>query len=452
MNFFGTDGIRGLANKHPLKPEVIVKIGRGIGLYFKKHHENHGRTKIIIGKDTRLSGYMIETAIISGLCSAGVNAYLVGPMPTPAVAHLVRSFAADAGIVISASHNPFQDNGIKIFDSKGYKLSEESEEEIESLIEADEEVIGEDLGKAFRIDDASGRYIEFAKSSINNLSLKGLKIVVDCANGAAYSVAPKIFSELGAEVVVIHNKPNGKNINKNCGALHPESLVKKVVEEKADVGIALDGDADRVIMVDENGKVLDGDDILFMNALFLKNRDKLKGNVVVATVMSNFGFEKALKEHGIDLIRVSVGDKHVAMKMKEIGASIGGEQSGHIIFTDYSTTGDGTITALQTLRVLKETGKKLSYFSNLIKKTPQILVNLKVNEKIPLGNLQRTKEMILKLQEKLDGRGRILVRYSGTQNLLRVMVEGDDESLIKNFAEQIVEVADGEINKKSNVN
>ncbi len=448
MNFFGTDGIRGLANKHPLKPEVIVKIGRGIGLYFKKHHENHGRTKIIIGKDTRLSGYMIETAIISGLCSAGVNAYLVGPMPTPAVAHLVRSFAADAGIVISASHNPFQDNGIKIFDSKGYKLSEESERDIESLIEADEEVIGEDLGKAFRIDDARGRYIEFAKSSINNFSLKGLKIVVDCANGAAYSVAPKIFSELGAEVIVIHNKPNGKNINRNCGALHTESLVRKVVEEKADAGIALDGDADRVIMVDEKGKVLDGDDILFMNTLFLKDKDKLNKKVVVATVMSNFGFEKALKEQGVDLVRAGVGDKHVVMKMKEFKASIGGEQSGHIIFNDYSTTGDGTITALQTLRVLKETGKKLSYFANLIKKTPQVLVNLKVDKRIPIDNLLRTREIILNLQEKLKGKGRILVRYSGTQNLLRVMVEGDDESLIKGFAERIVKTADEEINKK----
>ena len=447
MNFFGTDGIRGLANKHPLKPEVIVKIGRGIGLYFKRKHKNPGKTKIIIGKDTRLSGYMIETAIISGLCSAGVNAYLVGPMPTPAVAHLVKSFAADAGIVISASHNPFQDNGIKIFDSDGYKLNELAEEEIESLIESDEEVIGEDLGKAFRIDDAGGRYIEFAKSSIGNLSLKGLKIVVDCANGAAYSVAPKIFSELGAEVIVMHNKPNGKNINKNCGALHPESLVKKVVEEKADAGIALDGDADRVIMVDENGKVLDGDDILFMNALFLKDHNRLKNNLVVATVMSNFGFEKALNERGIKLVRVNVGDKHVAMKMKEIGASIGGEQSGHIIFRDYSTTGDGTITALQTLRVLKKTGKKLSYFSNLIKKTPQILVNLEVEKKIPINNLPKTKEAILKLQRELDGNGRILVRYSGTQNLLRVMVEGTDESLIKNFAERIVKIADEEINK-----
>ncbi len=439
---FGTDGIRGLANKYPLTPELIVKIGRGIGFYFKKHHRNHGVTKVIVGKDTRISGYMIETAIISGLCSAGVNAYLVGPMPTPAIAHLVRSFAADGGIMISASHNPAGDNGIKVFNPDGYKLTDEEEEEIESLMEKEPEgIIESSIGKAHRIDDARGRYIEFAKASVDNISLKGLRVIIDCANGASYAVSPKIIKELGAHVIVLNNRPNGLNINKECGALHPEVIQKAVIKEKADIGISLDGDADRVIIVDEKGDIFDGDDILLMSALSLKENNKLRKNTVVATVMSNIGLEISLKKRGINLVRTRVGDRYVIEEMKKNDYNLGGESSGHIIFADYSTTGDGTITALQVLRFLKESGKKLSEFSNLLDRKPQTSVNLKVKEKKPIEGLKGLNKKINEAKNILGYNGRVIIRYSGTQNLLRIMVEGPDKKQIKRIADELYEAA-----------
>ncbi|MEM2121062.1 MAG: phosphoglucosamine mutase [Candidatus Woesearchaeota archaeon] len=452
---FGTDGIRGVGNLYPLEPEFVVRIGKAIGIYFKRRNEKNGnnkKTTIVIGKDTRISGYLIENALVAGLCSVGVNAYLVGPLPTPAISHLVRSFAADAGIMISASHNPAQDNGIKIFDDKGFKLSDEEEEEIEKIIFSDEtknlRIIGADIGKAKRIDDARGRYIEFAKASINNTSLKGLKVVLDCANGAAYSVTPKIISELGAEVIVLNDNPNGLNINEKCGALHPEVIKERVVEEKADIGIALDGDADRVIMVDEHGNEIDGDHILLMCALELKNKNQLNNNTVVATVMSNFGLELALKKAGIKLVRVDVGDRYVIEEMKKNNYNLGGEQSGHIIFLDYTTTGDGTIAALQVLRIMKETHKKLSELSKLLEKKPQFLFNVEVREKKPLHETEKTHKKIKEIEEILKDNGRILVRYSGTQNLLRIMIEGNDEEKLKRLGQEIVEIAEKELGVK----
>lgn len=453
---FGTDGVRGIANKYPLDPETIVKLGRAIGYYFKKHrnknnHLNGSPIRVVVGKDTRISGYMIETAIISGLCSAGVHALLVGPMPTPSIAHLVRSFAADGGIMISASHNPAEDNGIKVFDSNGFKLSDEAEEEIEGLMNAledkriDSEIIGGLIGKAKRIEDARGRYIEFAKSSINNKSLKGLRVVVDCANGAAYAVTPLILRELGADVIVLNNKPNGLNINKNCGALHPELIQKVVVEEKADVGIALDGDADRVVMVDEKGNIVDGDHILLMSAIALKEEGRLKNNTVVATVMSNIGLEIALKKLGINLVRTKVGDRYVLEEMRKSDYNLGGEQSGHIIFLDYSTTGDGTIASLQVLKIMKEKQRKLSELASLLDKKPQVLLNQEVKQKIPLEQLSILPKKILEVKQRLGNNGRVLVRYSGTQNVLRIMVEGPDEELLWKLAREIAQVAEEEL-------
>ena len=453
---FGTDGIRGIGNLYPLEPEFVVKIGKAIGIHFKNKNQNNDknkRTTIVIGKDTRISGYLIENALVSGLCSVGVNCYLVGPLPTPAISHLVRSFAANAGIMISASHNPAIDNGIKIFNDKGFKLRDEEEEEIEKIIFSEEpkklNIIGAEIGKAKRIDDARGRYIEFAKASINNNSLKGLKVVLDCANGAAYSVTPKIISELGAEVVVLNDNPNGLNINDNCGALHPEIIKRVVKEEKADIGIALDGDADRVIMVDENGNEIDGDHILLMCALELKKKNQLNKNTVVATVMSNLGLELALKKAGIKLVRVDVGDRYVTDEMRKNNYNLGGEQSGHIIFSNYTTTGDGTIAALQVFRIMKETGKKLSQLSKLLEKKPQVLFNVEVKEKKPLHETRETHKKIKEVEEILKENGRILIRYSGTQNLLRIMIEGDNEEKIRKLGEEIVSIAEKELGVKN---
>ncbi|MGB9748972.1 MAG: phosphoglucosamine mutase [Candidatus Woesearchaeota archaeon] len=452
---FGTDGIRGIGNLYPLEPEFVVRIGKAIGIHFKKQNEknwNSKKTTVVIGKDTRISGYLIENALVSGLCSAGVNCYLVGPLPTPAISHLVRSFAANAGIMISASHNPAIDNGIKIFDENGFKLNDQEEEEIERIIFSEEvqklRITGAEIGKARRIDDARGRYIEFAKASINNQSLKGLKVVLDCANGAAYSVTPRIISELGAEVIVLNDNPNGLNINKNCGALHPEVIKRAVKEENADVGIALDGDADRVIMVDENGSEIDGDHIMLMCALELKGKKQLKKDTVVATVMSNFGLELALKKAGIKLVRTDVGDRYVVDEMKKNNFNFGGEQSGHIIFLDYTTTGDGTIAALQVLRIMKETGKKLSELSKLLEKKPQFLFNVEVREKKPLHETKETHKKIKEVEEMLKDNGRILVRYSGTQNVLRIMIEGDNHEKIKKLGQEIVNIAEKELGMK----
>lgn len=441
---FGTDGVRGEANVYPITAEIALKIGQAAAKVFRN---KKGRAKILIGKDTRVSGYMIEYALTSGICSKGVDVLLVGPMPTPAIAHLTKSFAADCGIVISASHNSYEDNGIKFFGPDGFKLDDETEKEIEDLALNNNfdtsEFTGDKIGKAHRIDDAAGRYIEFAKSSVRNNTLNGLKIVVDCANGAAYKIAPMIFDELGAQVIVINNRPNGTNINYNCGATHPEVIKRAVKQVKADVGIALDGDADRVIMVDEEGKELDGDNILAIAADYFKRKNNLPSNTVVATVMSNLGLKKFLENKEINFVETKVGDRYVVEEMRKNNYAIGGEQSGHIIFSKYTTTGDGTITALQILNIMKREGKKLSELRNLLHRYPQVIINIPVNVKKPIEDMTSLQTMI-KNYESLDGR--ILIRYSGTENLCRVMLEGKNKKEITEIAEKLAK----EIRKETN--
>lgn len=439
---FGTDGIRGVANRYPITPEVALKLGKAAAEVFKTDKEQH---LILIGKDTRRSGYMLENALTAGICSMGVHVLLVGPMPTPAIAHLTRSFAADAGIMISASHNPAADNGIKFFSRDGAKLPDETEEEIEQLFfQGDipnEQIIEGAVGRAKRIDDARGRYIEFAKASVQNHSLKGIRMVLDCANGGAYCVSPYIFRELGAEVEVIHDQPNGLNVNLNCGSEHPEAMRSRVLESHADIGIALDGDADRVVMVDEEGRFVDGDMILAMMAVHLKSTGLLKNDTVVATEMSNGGLDAAMQTAGIRLLRTRVGDRYVYDEMLKGDYNLGGEQSGHIIFRDYCTTGDGTIVALQVIHLMKHSGRKLSELSRVMTRLPQVLVNVEVKEKIPFEKLPALKRQIDEAHQQLNGIGRVHVRYSGTQNLLRIMLEGGSESLVSRHAQAIAEEA-----------
>lgn len=436
---FGTDGIRGKANIYPMTPEMALRIGKAVALYFQKKNKRE-KHRIVIGKDTRLSGYMLETALTSGIVAMGVDSFLVGPMPTPAISHLTKSMNCDAGIVISASHNPSEDNGIKIFDTQGYKLDEKAEEEIESLIlsrELNSQATGHSIGKAYRVNDARGRYIEFAKNSIDNTPLDGLKVVLDCANGAAYHIAPQVFSELGAETIVLNAEPNGYNINRNCGALHPEVIKSAVKQNNADIGIAFDGDADRVIVCDENSKLVDGDTILAIFATHLKKNGKLPSNTVVATVMSNLGLEKAMEKIGVKLIRTSVGDKHVIDEMKRHSYELGGEQSGHIIFREYSSTGDGIVCALQLARIMKESNKKLSALVPVLERFPQELVNIDIKEKVPFDRMSRVKKAIEKAEKELGENGRVLVRYSGTENKARVMVEASKEETVKRIAREI---------------
>jgi phosphoglucosamine mutase len=436
---FGTDGVRGKANIYPMNAETALKLGKAAAAVFMNGKKRH---KIIIGKDTRISCYMIENALTSGILSMGVDVLLVGPMPTPAISHLTKSFGADAGIVISASHNPAEDNGIKFFDKDGFKLSDETEKKIEELAFSEikvEHITGGLLGRAKRIDDAQGRYIEFAKNSINNLSLKGLKIVLDCANGAAYKVSPLIFEELGANVIIINNHPNGLNINDECGALHPEEMKKFVIQYDADIGIALDGDADRVIMVDENANNVDGDEIMAMCGIYMQKKDILNKNTIAATIMSNIGFEISMKEKGITITRTAVGDRHVIEEMRKNNYNLGGEQSGHIIFLDHTKTGDGTISALQVLRIMKETGGKLSKLARCMKKFPQIMINVDVKKRIDFEVMPNVVEKIDKVRKKLKNNGRVIVRYSGTQNVARIMVEGDNEKEINKYAKEIAD-------------
>ena len=434
---FGTDGIRGKANVYPMTVDIATKVGQAV----VKVLRDGNNPKIIIGKDTRLSGYMFENAIAAGVTSMGGRAVLVGPMPTPAIAHLTKSFNADAGIVISASHNPAEDNGIKIFDSNGFKLKDEVEDEIEDFI-LNQEMKYDKIGKAIRIKNASGRYIEFAKSSIKNISLKGLKIVLDCANGAAYNIAPLVFSELGAEVIVINNTPDGSNINLNCGSEHSEVITKLVKEHNADIGVALDGDADRVIVIDENGNEVDGDTIMAIVALELKRKNLLKNNTVVSTIMSNLGLNKCLKDNGINIVQTAVGDRNVVEEMKKSKYVFGGEQSGHIIFLDYATTGDGIISALQLLKIMKKSEKKISELAKVMTKMPQVLINVEVKEKKELKELNAFK-IIKQVEENLGENGRIVVRYSGTQNMARVMIEGEGD--IESYANQIVDAIKDEV-------
>ncbi len=437
MKLFGTDGVRGKANIYPITAEIALKLGKASAKVLGKRN----KPIFIIGKDTRLSGYMLENALTAGLTSMGADVYLVGPMPTPALAHLVRSFNCDAGIMISASHNPYTDNGIKFFDSKGFKLPDEIEEEIEKNVFLDlstEHVDTTKIGRAYRIDDARGRYIEFAKASINNSSLKGLRVVIDCANGAAYKVAPYILKELGAETIVLSDEPNGNNINLNCGALHPEIMKEAVLKHKADAGISLDGDADRIIMCDEKGNILDGDYILAITGLDFIKKKLLKKNSVVVTDYTNIAFDELFKKHGAKVIRVKNGDRYVIEEMKKSGYNLGGEASGHIIFSDHNATGDGIISGLQVLKILKEKDMPLSKI-NPLAKYPQVIMNIKVKEKKPLEKMKKVQEEIKSAEKTLGKNGRHLIRYSGTEMKCRVMIEGKDEKIISKIAAKIAD-------------
>lgn len=441
---FGTDGIRGVANKYPMTPEIAVRLGQAIAHHFKKasrHNKPPGhRTRILIGKDTRLSGYMFESGLAAGITSMGADVQLVGPLPTPAISFLTTGMRSDAGIVISASHNPFQDNGIKIFGSDGFKLPDGVEASIEqmALSERPAAVDSSAIGKAARIDDATGRYIVFLKNTFpKDLTLEGVRIVVDCANGAAYKVAPDVLRELGAEVFTLGDQPDGTNINLECGSTHPEATVRRVRETRADIGICLDGDADRVILIDEQGNIVDGDSILALAALTMKQRGLLAQDTLVATVMSNIGLEIALKKRDVDVVRTKVGDRYVVERMRNDGYNLGGEQSGHLIFLDHTTTGDGMLAALQVLAILQREQRPFSELSEIITPYPQVLVNVKVREKPPLDELDEFQGELGKIEEKLGDQGRIVARYSGTEPKARIMVEGPDETVVKGYANEL---------------
>lgn len=450
---FGTDGIRGEANTGFMTPEVAFRLGAAVTHLAKAHAG--GSPRVILGKDTRLSGYMFETAIASGVCAMGGRVMLCMVVPTPAVAYLTTSMRADAGIVISASHNPYQDNGIKIFGRDGFKLDDTLELEIERLIDSHEldrvRARGLSVGRAERIDDAKGRYVTFVKSSFpNHLSLEGVRIVVDAGHGAAYGAAPSVFAELGATVFTIGGKPNGRNINDQCGALHPEACAAEVKRRKADIGIALDGDADRLIVLDNAGKIVDGDAILALCAIRMLAQKKLNKRTLVATVMSNLGLERAMTAHGGKLARCGVGDRYVVELMRNKGYNLGGEQSGHIIFLEHSTTGDGLIAALQLLAAMLEAGKPLSELAqHAIQRVPQVLVNLTLPDRRPLAEMTRTAKATLAAEKKLGKEGRVLVRWSGTEPKLRVMIEGPNEKQIRSMAEGILEEAKRDIPAKN---
>lgn len=433
--YFGTDGIRGFVGKTPITPEFALKLGWAAGKVFAQH----GNKKVLIGKDTRISGYMLETALESGLIAAGVDVGLLGPMPTPGISYLTKTFRADAGIVISASHNPYYDNGIKFFSREGTKLPDEIEHEIEDMLDQEMTCVeSEQLGKAFRINDAAGRYIEFCKSRFSQDTLKGMKIVVDAANGATYHIAPEVFSELGAEVIPIFNQPDGLNINKACGATHTAALQKIVKAEKADVGLALDGDGDRIIMVDENGEEVDGDELVFIIARHALKQGKLNGGVV-GTLMSNLGLEVALKNLSIPFKRANVGDRYVMQLLKENNWSIGGEGSGHVINLEHIPTGDGIVSAIQVLAAMIDTGMTLSELKSGMEKYPQTLINVRLEpNKYPLET-DEVKLAISEAEKELGDEGRLLIRKSGTEPLIRVMTEGKDFELINSIAQKIAD-------------
>ena len=436
--YFGTDGIRGRANRFPMTPEIAMKAGMAVGVAFRNGDHRH---RVVIGKDTRLSGYMIENALVAGFTASGMDVFLLGPIPTPAVAMLTRSLRADVGVMISASHNPYSDNGIKLFGPDGYKLSDELELTIERLIDEDlSKSVAEngDLGRAKRIDGVHDRYIEFAKRTLpRDVSLEGLRIAIDCANGAAYKVAPAVLWELGADVVTIHNEPNGTNINEDCGSTHPLSLQKKVREVRADIGIALDGDADRVLIVDENGMVVDGDQLMAAIAEDWQTSGRLAAPGVVATIMSNLGLERFLAGKGLDLIRTQVGDRYVVEHMREHGYNLGGEQSGHIVLSDYSTTGDGLVSALQLLACVKKSGKPVSEVCSKFVPVPQFLKNVRISGGKPLDD-KHVIDAIDDAKHRLGTSGRLVIRPSGTEPLIRVMAEGDDRILVENVVDELV--------------
>jgi len=457
QKIFGTDGVRGTANIEPVTAETALKLGRAAAHVFKNiesRARGHGRHKIVIGKDTRLSGYMLENAISSGILSMGVDVLFIGPLPTPGVAYVTRSLRADAGIVITASHNPYADNGIKFFQADGYKLDDKIESKIEGLVFSGEiekvrPTAGE-IGKAVRIDDALGRYIEFAKTSFpKNLTLEGLCVVVDCAHGASYKSTPCVLRELGAEVIVYGNQPDGMNINKDCGSMHPEAMCRKVAEHKAHLGIAHDGDADRVLLCDEKGQLIDGDDIMAIAALDMLAQKTLAGKTLVSTVMSNAGLEDAIKNAGGKIIRTAVGDKNVIDEMLKHGFNFGGEQSGHLIFRDFGTTGDGLVAALQILRIMKAKNTPLSKLAKCWTRFPQLVTNVKVREKKPFEQLDGVTKLVAMAEEDLKAQGgRVLLRYSGTEPKARLLLEGRDAKVLEKWSKQIC----GAIQKQIGVN
>jgi phosphoglucosamine mutase len=463
QKLFGTDGIRGLANQFPMTGEVAMAVGRAVAHVLRKNPKTVvkgsipvglkplesskpvRRAKIVIGKDTRLSGYMIEQALASGVCSMGADVILIGPLPTPGVAFVTQSMRADAGIMISASHNPYDDNGIKIFSADGYKLPDELEAEIERLVFSNDleknRPTADLVGKAYRIDDVHGRYLVFLKSLFpKDLDLLGLRVVLDCAHGAAYKVAPLVFEELGAEVIKQGVNPDGLNINAKCGALHPEAISNLVVKYRADLGISLDGDGDRCILSDENGEIVDGDQIIGLCALQMARGNHLRKNTVVTTPMSNFGLELTLREQGISMVRAQVGDRYVVDTMRKNGLNLGGEQSGHIVFLDHATTGDGIVAALKVLEAMRRTGKTLSELKKAIQLFPQVREDVRVTRREPFENHPEIAKSIAIAQAALRDKGRVFVRYSGTEPLARVMVEGESFEEIKGLAQGIAAI------------
>lgn len=442
---FGTDGMRGQVNIFPMTPEVALRLGLAAGQCFR--NGNARAHRVVIGKDTRLSGYVFEHALTSGFCASGMEVYLVGPMPTPAISFLTRSMRAELGVVISASHNPFLDNGIKFFDRDGFKLNDEIEGKMASLV-LDNGVewnypAPEEVGRAFRIHDSPGRYIVYLKSTFpEEFNLEGIRIVLDCANGAAFKVAPMVFEELGATVIPVCIDPDGLNINSKCGSLYPEIVAAKVVEEGADIGIALDGDADRVIVVDDQGDILDGDQIMALCAADMMDNGRLPGKKLVSTVMSNMALEVFMQDHGGELVRTPVGDRHVVEAMRSMGATFGGEQSGHLIFLDHGTTGDGTLAALQLLRIMCSKQRPLSELSHLIDPFPQMLINVHVERKVPFDQCPEVVAARDKVEKAMSGRGRVLLRFSGTEPVARVMVEGEDRDKVETYAKELAQVVE----------
>lgn len=449
---FGTDGIRGTANQFPMVPDVVVKVGQAIGYLIRtgRISSTSKNMKVVIGKDTRLSGYMIEQALSSGLNSMGIYVQLVGPLPTPGIGYLTRTMRAVAGIVISASHNAYQDNGIKIFGPDGFKLDDSLEKEIERLVAEDNLLSllppSNEVGRTRRIEDAQGRYIVHAKSTFPlEHTLEGMRIVLDTAHGAAYKVSPAIFEELGAEVIHLGSQPNGTNINDKSGALHPANIANTVRQYRADVGIGLDGDADRIVMVDDKGQIVNGDKVIAICAVHMKKKGELKNNTIVVTQMSNFGLEKKMTELGIKTIKTNVGDKYVVEEMRKNHYNLGGEQSGHIIFLDHSTTGDGTVAALNVLSVMRESGKKLSELATIFEELPQVLINCRVRNRKPLDEIKGYKELISEKEKELNGNGRLFIRFSGTEPLIRILAEGSSKEKISAIAEEIASFLEKEL-------
>ena len=436
--YFGTDGIRGAVGTYPITPEFVMKLGWAAGKVFAQQ----GKSKILIGKDTRISGYMFESALEAGLTAAGVDSGLLGPMPTPGIAYLTRTFHADAGIVISASHNPYHDNGIKFFSADGTKLEDEIELEIERYLDEPMTTVSSDeLGKAFRINDAAGRYIEFCKSTVRRLKLKGKRIVLDCAHGATYQIAPAVFKEMGAEIITIGASPDGLNINKDIGSTSPKQLQQKVVETRADLGIGFDGDGDRVVMVDEKGEIVDGDELLFIMAMHARSRKRLGGGVV-GTLMSNLGLELALKKEKIDFVRANVGDRYVMQQLKEHNWRFGGESSGHLLCLDSTSTGDGVVAALQVMMALQDSGNTLHELKSGMTKCPQTMINVRRNKNVDVTKDKTILAAAAAVEDELDGRGRVLLRPSGTEPVVRVMVEGENGDLVATKAKQLAEIVE----------